>query len=375
MGHAPYHACMLPLRLVNLLTAAMLAGCASPAEPRLHAVPADEQARTIEALRPPKRERPIIAVVGANAGTETTDFLVPFSVLARSGVAEVTAVSTEPGAMTLMPALRVEARETIAQFDARVSDGADYVVVPALHDPETPAVVDWVKRQHAAGATIVGICSGVKVLAQAGLLGDRKATGHWYDLDDLVDENPSMRWIPHRRYVADRGVVTTTGISASLPVSLALVEAIAGATRARELADELGVSTWDASHDSDAFGRGADYIWTVGWNTMAFWGHETIAVPVHGGIDEIALAFTADAWSRTYRSEAFSTAADATVTTAHGLVLWVDDPSGGAGGDLRLEPVRDSQPARALDDALQAIEARYGQSTGAWVARQLEYPR
>jgi hypothetical protein len=31
-----------------------------------------------------------------------------------------------------------------------------------------------------------------------------------------------------RRYVADRGVVTTTGITASLPVSLALVEAIGG---------------------------------------------------------------------------------------------------------------------------------------------------
>jgi putative intracellular protease/amidase len=338
-------------------------------------VPTDEQARTIEALRPPKRERPIIAIVGANAGTETTDYLVPFSVLARSGVAEVVALSTEPGPLTLMPALKIETHETIAQFDARVPEGADYVIVPALHDPNTPKVVDWVKKQRAAGATVVGICSGARVLSRAGLLEDRNATGHWYDIDDLVEENPSMHWVPHRRYVADRGVVTTTGVSASLPVSLALVEAIAGTARARALADELGVSTWDAGHDSDAFRVGRGYIWTVSRNTMAFWGHETLALPVHSGIDEISLAFTADAWSRTYRSQAVTSGADAVITTAQGLALSVDRRTDEAGDEVRLDPLRDSQPARALDDALQAIESRYGRSTVDWVARQLEYPR
>lgn len=362
-------------RLALLLTLALTAACASPSHFQVHAVPADEQARTIEALRPPKRERPIIAVIGANAGTETTDYLVPFSVLARSGVAEVVALSSETGPITLMPALTIETHETIAQFDARVPEGADYVIVPALHDPGTPAVVEWVKKQHAAGATIVGICSGARVLSRAGLLKDRNATGHWYDIDDLVEENPSMHWVPHRRYVADRGVVTTTGVSASLPVSLALVEAIAGTERARTLADELGVSSWDAGHDSDAFRGGSAYVWTVSRNTLAFWGHETFALPVHSGIDEVSLAFTADAWSRTYRSQAITSSSDAVITTAQGLVLSVDRRTDAEGDEVRLDPPRESQPARALDEALQAIEARYGHATVDWVARQLEYPR
>ena len=268
----------------------------------------------------------MIAVVAANAGTETTDYLVPFSVLARSDVGDVAALSAEPGPITLMPALEIETRETIAQFDARVPDGADYVIVPALHDPATPAVVEWVKRQHAAGATIVGICSGARVLSRAGLLRDRAATGHWYDVDDLREENPATRWVPHRRYVADRGVVTTTGVSASLPVSVALVEAIAGPDRARAVADDLGLASWDAGHDSDAFRDGTAYVWTVVWNTLAFWGHETIALPAHDGIDEIALAFTADAWSRTYRSDAVATAEGKAVATAQGLVLSVTAP-------------------------------------------------
>jgi hypothetical protein len=28
-------------------------------------------------LQPPKRQRPVIAIVGANAGSETTDYLMP----------------------------------------------------------------------------------------------------------------------------------------------------------------------------------------------------------------------------------------------------------------------------------------------------------
>src|SRR5262245_27494980 len=128
-------------RLACVLGAALVAACTNPPAFSPHPVPADEQGRTIAALRPPKRARPVIAVVAANAGTETTDYLVPFSVLARSGVGDVAALSAEPGPVTLMPALAVRTRETIAQFDGRVPDGADYVIVPALHDPATPAVV------------------------------------------------------------------------------------------------------------------------------------------------------------------------------------------------------------------------------------------
>src|SRR5690348_16547606 len=35
----------------------------------------DEDDATIEALKPPKRKRPLIAIVGANGGTEVTDYL------------------------------------------------------------------------------------------------------------------------------------------------------------------------------------------------------------------------------------------------------------------------------------------------------------
>ncbi|HYV48907.1 MAG TPA: hypothetical protein VFA20_28805, partial [Myxococcaceae bacterium] len=119
----------LPVLLVALLTA-----CAgAPPRPPHREPPGDaEQAATLKALRPPKHPaRPVVAVVGANEGSETTDYLIPYAVLQQSGVAEVVALGTRPGPITFWPALTVEPQATTAEFDARHPDGADYVFVPA----------------------------------------------------------------------------------------------------------------------------------------------------------------------------------------------------------------------------------------------------
>jgi transcriptional regulator GlxA family with amidase domain len=337
-------------------------------------VPADEQARTIAAMRPPKRTRPVIAVIGQNEGTETTDFLVPYAVLAQSGAADVVALATEARAIRLTPALQIRPQATTAAFDARYPDGADYVIVPKIEDPDDPALVAFIQAQRAKGATIVGICSGVKTVAAAGLLDHRSGTGHWYDIEGLRKAHPTMRWVPNRRYVADRGVVTTTGVSASLPVSLALVEAIAGHERAQSLAAELGVPSWDAAHDSAAFRLDLATRRTAMRNKYAFWQRETYAVAVAPGVDEVALAFMADAWSRTFRSKAL-TVADGTgsVHTRHGLELLPDLVAGQEQDASMLPPLPSARAAEALPAALAGIASRYGDETASFVALQLEY--
>jgi hypothetical protein len=107
-----------------------------------------EYVATLAALKPPKRERPIIAIVGANEGTETTDYLMPYGLLKRSGVAEVFALSTKPGPVSLYPVFKVDPRATIADFDAKHPDGADYVIVPAMKRTDDPAVLTWIKAQR-----------------------------------------------------------------------------------------------------------------------------------------------------------------------------------------------------------------------------------
>ena len=150
------------------------------------------------------RARALVAVLGDNAATETTDYVVPYGILAESGVADVIALSAEPGPIQMQPALRFRVHATIDEFDRRFPEGADYVVVPNIYEgAEKPKILGWVRTQAQLGATIVGICDGVPVLANAGLLEGRHATGHWRTIGRLERKHPGTLWLRNRRYVAD----------------------------------------------------------------------------------------------------------------------------------------------------------------------------
>jgi len=322
------------------------------------------------------RERPIIAIVGANAGTDTTDYMVPFGVLSESGVADVRALSTEAGPLSLFPALTIDPGTTVSEFDQSTPDGADVVIVPAVHDPDDPDLVRWVQEQAEKGALVVGICDGVWALGHAGLLEGRRVVGHWYSRERLAKRFPATRWIGDRRFAADAGVVTTTGVTASIPVSLALVEAMGGTRQADSLAALIGSASWSASYVSDRFGLDVGHVWTAASNWLAFWRKETVGLRIADGVDEIALALSADAWSRTYRSEVKSVANRAsTVSTRRGLDVVPDVRSTAEARDGvdRLVPVRDTAPVLALDETLVEIGERYGARTRAFVELQIEY--
>jgi len=339
-------------------------------------IPEDEVVATLAALQPPKRQRPVIAVIGVNEGTETTDYLMSYGILRRADIADVTAVAPKAGPIEFYPALRVEAQASVAEFDARNPDGADYVIVPAMYRDDDPAVLTWLKGQAKKGAIIVGVCAGAKVVAAAGLLDNRRGTTHWYYVDELRWKHPTLHYVADRRLVVDRGVATTTGITASMPMMLTLIAAIAGRDKADSVAHDLGLGDWDAHHRSGAFRFTRSFALTAIGNTMAFWKRERLGVALASGIDEVSLALVADAWSRTYRSRAlsFSGTADA-VTSRNGLRLLPDEVVANWPAERRLAAIDTRPPAQALDDALAGIERRYGAPTADFVAMQLEYPQ
>jgi putative intracellular protease/amidase len=368
------------LGVAALLVAAGAAWIFSlPSAPSVGAAPPiaqDETDATLAALRPPKRARPLVAVVGINGGTETTDYLMPYGILRRADVADVVALATEPGPVTLYPALKIAPQATVADFDARHPDGADYVVVPAMRRDDDPAVLQWLKRQAGKGAIIIGICAGAKVVAAAGLLDGKRATTHWYILKELRDKHPSIHYVADRRLVVDRGVATTTGITASMPMMLTLIEAIAGPDKARAVGRELGLKDWDARHDSDAFKFTRPFAGTAVRNALAFWNREQLGIELAPGVDEVSLALIADAWSRTYRSGAVTFAATAGAQPSrNGIGILPDRVATSWPADRRLPAIGDRPPAKALDHTLAAIAARYGERTTDFVAMQLEYPR
>ena len=350
-----------------------------PTAPSVAAPPAiaqDERDATIAALKPPKRQRPLIAIIGINNATETTDYLMPYGILKRADVADVVTLATQRGAMTLFPALKVEPEATIADFDAQHPDGADYIIVPAMSRDDDPEALQWIRNQSGKGAIVIGVCVGAKVVGDAGLLHGKRATTHWYSVKELREKHPTMRYVEDRRLVVDDGVATTTGITASMPMSLTLIEAIAGRDKAKTVGREIGLPEWDARHESDEFRFTRPFALTAIGNTAAFWAHERLGIELKEGVDEVSLALVADAWSRTYRSQAvtFASAAGAQ-QSRNGIRILPDEVAASWPSERRLPEIDDAKPAQALDDTLRAITARYGTRTTDFVAMQLEYPR
>lgn len=321
-------------------------------------------------------QKPVIAIIGENQYTELTDFIIPYGVFKRAEKADVFAIAPNKGRMDMFPTLSIEITTSIADFDTLYPEGADLVIVPAIHNSNNNTIIHWIQNQNKQGATIVGICDGVWTLAHAGLLKDKQATGHWYSLPDLSKSFKDTIWTKNKRYLQDKNIITTAGVTASLPISLAIVESIAGFKKAKDIATELGISHWDSSHNSDVFHFGWDEYSTAAKNLIFVWSHETIGIPIYQGIDEISVALVADAYSRTYKSKAL-----VVISTNHRIITksgiqFVSETNDEDQKQMQLSKkiTNEIKPIDHLKNTLLEIQYRYGRKTLRFVTTQLEYP-
>lgn len=110
----------------------------------------------------------------------------------------------------------------------------DVVVIPtsglALDEKliENSALLPWLRRHHADGAYLAGVCMGAAYLAEAGLLDGKCATTHWAVAADLARRYPKVDWRPDMFVTEDSRLLCSGGITAAADVSLYLVEKLCG---------------------------------------------------------------------------------------------------------------------------------------------------
>ncbi|KOX07421.1 AraC family transcriptional regulator [Micromonospora sp. NRRL B-16802] len=125
----------------------------------------------------------------------------------------------------------------------RLAD-ADTVIVPGLADinQDPPAeLVEAVRAAHKVGARVVSLCTGVFVLAAAGLLDGLRATTHWAHTDTLAARYPLVTVDPDVLYVDNGSVLTSAGKAAAMDLCLHLVRRDYGAAVANIAARRLVV--------------------------------------------------------------------------------------------------------------------------------------
>jgi AraC family transcriptional activator FtrA len=119
---------------------------------------------------------------------------------------------------------------------------AGTIVIPGWRDRnEKPPerLLAALRKAHARGCRILTICSGVFVLAEAGLLDGKRATTHWRYTDELQRRYPKIKVDPGVLYVDEGDLLTSAGSAAGIDLCLHLVRRDYGARVANAVAKRL----------------------------------------------------------------------------------------------------------------------------------------
>ena len=145
--------------------------------------------------------------------------------------------AAEPGLLRAAGALAVR-----APYDPDLIEQADTVIVPGWRGPDAPvprALLEALARVPERGGRLVSICSGVFVLAAAGVLDGRRATTHWRYTGMLARRYPRIEVDPDVLYVDEGRVLTSAGSAAGLDLCLHIVRCDHGAAVANNVARRL----------------------------------------------------------------------------------------------------------------------------------------
>lgn len=120
------------------------------------------------------------------------------------------------------------------------------VVVGGVHTAELnkPAVLEWITRTAAKAHLTASVCTGVFLLAAAGVATHQQVTTHWEDIVDLKNSFPALHVIEQQRWVEDGKLITSGGISAGIDMSLYLVSKLASDELAERTALQMEYR-WD----------------------------------------------------------------------------------------------------------------------------------
>ncbi len=164
------------------------------------------------------------------------DAIGPYEVLSRLPGARVTFVAAAAGPVrTDNGMLTIEAERALAELpdpDVILVPGGPGEVAQRAGEP----MLEWLRAADRTSTWTTSVCTGSLILAAAGLLDGRPATGHWLAMEELgrLGARPTGE-----RVVFDGKIVTGAGVSAGIDMALALAGRIAGPEVAQAI--QLGI--------------------------------------------------------------------------------------------------------------------------------------
>lgn len=115
-----------------------------------------------------------------------------------------------------------------------------YLLVPGGMGTRTEvyntSLLGWIKNRSAEADLTLSVCTGAALLAKAGVLDGHKATSNKLAFSWVMNQGPQVNWIKEARWVHDGSLITSSGISAGIDMSLYVISLLFGEAKRDEIA-------------------------------------------------------------------------------------------------------------------------------------------
>ncbi|MEM7206395.1 MAG: DJ-1/PfpI family protein [Pseudomonadota bacterium] len=138
------------------------------------------------------------------------------------------------------PVASAQGPNTVATAAFSDSDRYEILLIPGGRgtrvEVENSVFLQWLRSQAGDADFVTSVCTGSALLARAGLLDGVRATTNKAAFEWVTSQGENVDWVKQARWVEDGKFFTSSGVSAGIDMTLALIARILGQPQAEEVA-------------------------------------------------------------------------------------------------------------------------------------------
>jgi putative intracellular protease/amidase len=192
-------------------------------------------------------------------GFETLDYFGPIEMLGGIGAEiEIITVAKQRDPVPSVHGQRIVVDKAISEkndYDLLLIPGGD----SALIEGEDQELLAWVREASTNAERVMAVCTGTVLLGMTGVLDGRRATTNKLDFTNTVHLAPRVNWVKEARWVEDGEFFTSSGVSAGMDMTLAVMADLFGMDRAQDIAKGCEYE-WHKDANWDPFAKSAGLV-------------------------------------------------------------------------------------------------------------------
>ena len=133
-----------------------------------------------------------------------------------------------------------QGQSVLSDYNWHEAPHLDLLLVPGGMGTRTEIynepLIHWLQNRCVKAELILSVCTGAALLAKAGILDGHKATTNKLAFDWVTQQSQNVQWIKKARWVDDGRIITSSGISAGIDMSLYVISRLFGESVRNDIA-------------------------------------------------------------------------------------------------------------------------------------------